>query len=1019
MHINKMTDKQKEWFNKNKEYLKKYKRGDFIMKYKFIIFLFVLLMVIPLINSFEFDNRKSYDATTKTATITNAFGLGSKLADITLTKNTYSCGEKCYAEGITDLKISGRLIDGLRFTELDKKTAKTISNYKVYIKDGTKEIIVDDYQNTCTNKTGVNTDCERTYIGKKTITEDNWIEYNGDILDAGVYEWRIEGYKEKSDNVEWLATWQGKEVIEWAYWSGESYFNFRFEDNFDDEMNNASFQEAHSLFEAGQIGQSFFSENVSFINNTISGTGENFDAGVNWTIAFWINPQIDFNTSTTREDLFDCGGTNELQMFYGLRTGNLTCGRRSVGLVDYQVNFTGGIWQHIACSYNSTSIGIYVNGTLVASNSGFSGYGSGNNRMVVKGNGAANANYSMDELKFWQYELNASTILDIYTTEAGGGGSGSSTVTLVSPIDNYNSTSNSVNFNCYANTTGADYLHNLSLILDGAINYTIYNTTAIQNLTLSKTLSVPYGSHTWTCNSTNAIGTSTFTARNFNVSRFTTNNEVYSTTTTEGNTETFTINISYNPSLYTGADAYLNYNGVRQSIASKTTNANNVSFTDTIPIPSVSADTNYTFFWEVYLGGSFYNSTKHNQTVQNINVALCNSTYTDLILNISLYDEGNYTLINNSEIGSDIELDLQVTSKTEGITIIDYSNSWIDQNNVSLCLENGTLTGTSDYRIDFTILYNANNKVTEYFYLDNGTLNNGTSLNSLTNKTINLLDLETADSTSFLFNFFDVDGLPVENAIIHTFRKYIGSGLFREVERSKQDENGDTVVHLLEEDVIYYFVVSDNSEILYTSSTYTALCQSVPCLIQLEQSGGVYYFDTEDTWDLITNGSYNITQTPLSRQVNLTYNLQDPATMNLTIYQYDNDGQYLPIASGQDSGTAGTISLTVPQSAGNRTFFATIYKDGDFIKSSWVDMEDDAGLYFGNALSLFLAFLIILTLVLLSVSEGGGIVVWAILGLIVTAILGLVDYRTSTGLGLLVYLICAGGLIIWKLSRGK
>jgi len=70
----------------------------------------------------------------------------------------------------------------------------------------------------------------------------------------------------------------------------------------------------------------------------------------------------------------------------------------------------------------------------------------------------------------------------------------------------------------------------------------------------------------------------------------------------------------------------------------------------------------------------------------------------------------------------------------------------------------------------------------------------------------------------------------------------LGEGTFREVERAREDQNGDTIVHLVEEDVIYYFIITQNGEVLHTSSTYTALCQQTPCTIQIEASGGIGNF---------------------------------------------------------------------------------------------------------------------------------------------------------------------------------
>lgn len=419
--------------------------------------------------------------------------------------------------------------------------------------------------------------------------------------------------------------------------------------------------------------------------------------------------------------------------------------------------------------------------------------------------------------------------------------------------------------------------------------------------------------------------------------------------------------------------------------------------------------------WEYNITGFVDNSstTTENTTVYSVSIDDC-SSYSDVILNLSLKDEEGNSYINVSADATNIEVDLILSKGSEEWQ---YSNQWTDENNVSICVPSGLLNNTN-YTIDFTIGFDADDHVNEFYYLDQGLLQDGgtTEFNSLTNRSIDLMDLLTADSTSFLFNYFDDDGLVVDDIIVHVFRNYIGEGIYREVERSKQNDDGDTVVHLVEEDVIYYFVISQNGTILFTSSTYTALCQTTPCEIQLEESGGFQDFDTTD-WDLIDNGAYTINALSSTREVNLTYALDSASTMNVTVYALDEDGTYSSVGSDQATGTSGSLIVTVPTISGNTTFFASVYQDGEFKKSQWVDFEQDAGLYFGNTLSLFLGALIILALGLMAVAEGSGTIIFLMLGMFIAMVLGLVDYRTSTGLNILIYFIVAGGIIIWKLTR--
>ena len=469
--------------------------------------------------------------------------------------------------------------------------------------------------------------------------------------------------------------------------------------------------------------------------------------------------------------------------------------------------------------------------------------------------------------------------------------------------------------------------------------------------------------------------------------------------------------------------AYLYLNNTLYDPDTTSTSTDSTIFNISVAIPDGWGNTsgnNIDYYWNYSVGTLTYNrsTATDNITVFSVGLDDC-STYGLIVLNFSLFDEEDNDFV-NATAGATIEVDVDLTA---GGTVWSYSNTWLNNQSLSedldalVCISPEVLNNTK-YTMDYTVGFSSTDHVHEFFYLDNGTLEFENSLlNSLTNRTKTLFDLLTADSTSFLFNYYDNDGMPVEDSIVHVFRKYIGDGEFREVERAKQDESGDTTIHLLEEDAIYYFIVSLDSQILYTSSTYTALCQAVPCTIQLTEGGEFQGFDEDDTWDGINDGSILITQSDLSREVNLSFILATPTTMNLTIYEYTSDGEYSGVASDVDIGSTGVISLTVPTSVGNKTFFASVYQDDIFVRSYWVDMEEDAGMYFGNTLSLFLAFLVILTLGLMAVSEGGAVIIWILLGMLFTSIMGLVDYNSSTGVGLLIYFIVAGAILIWKLSK--
>ena len=166
-------------------------------------------------------------------------------------------------------------------------------------------------------------------------------------------------------------------------------------------------------------------------------------------------------------------------------------------------------------------------------------------------------------------------------------------------------------------------------------------------------------------------------------------------------------------------------------------------------------------------------------------------------------------------------------------------------------------------------------------------------------------------------------------------------------------------------------------------------------------------------------GSYLISSDASTREVTLDYALNEAGTMNFTVYKYESDGSYSIINTSSDTGTMGSIVLDVPQSAGNVSFFASVYQDDRFINSEWVDFVGNPQNRFGIVMSLFLAFLIILSLGLMAISEGAGTLVWVILGVFLSGALGLITIQLSTGVNVSIYLIIAGGILLWKITGGR
>lgn len=468
----------------------------------------------------------------------------------------------------------------------------------------------------------------------------------------------------------------------------------------------------------------------------------------------------------------------------------------------------------------------------------------------------------------------------------------------------------------------------------------------------------------------------------------------------EGSTATFTliVNMTNIPS----TSAYFKYNNTNYAPSTQSNTQNATVFTYDLTIPSgygnQSGKTQY-WNWTFNITGfvTGYNTTTQSQTVFTVDFDDC-SLYPVLAYNLTLYDEATQTLVNASA-GANIQVDLTWTANSG----VEFTKSFENTNNntMLICVPANILNGTS-FSVDMTAQYSATDKVVEFYYIDNGTISNNTIPEE-----IKLYDLALDDSTTFLFTYLDENGIEVPGVIVETFRYYVGQGQFIEVERSKEDNNGETHVHLVEEDVIYKFIVTLANQEIFESTQYNAKCLSSPCSITLTSQPELP--NPTSVYDNLPEGSYAITTDKSTRQVTLYFNLNQTETMNLTIYNSDNN-EIQAVASGTTSASSGSVTVTVPLAYGNATYYATVEMGDQFVGSRYVDLTEDGSDYFG-ALGLLLGALAILTLALIGASHGEWVIVWTIVGLLTAGLMYLVDlpwYAITT-------FIAGAGIFVIKL----
>ena len=495
--------------------------------------------------------------------------------------------------------------------------------------------------------------------------------------------------------------------------------------------------------------------------------------------------------------------------------------------------------------------------------------------------------------------------------------------------------------------------------------------------------------------------TSTWVYRVFEVQ------QTFSPTTIIGSTETFVNNI-FLGSGETITGIVFDYNGTEKSATSVSVGGSEYNFTSTFIIPSVPSITNMSTFWKVDLVSGQINTTPRNQKVNVISVDNC-STYTNVIFNYTLIDEGNQSKITNNTF---IDLSISMFDESKTVPLLNFSQAYNNINPALVCLSIN-LTSEIVYAVDSTVKYRANNYSTEYYNIQNFLLRNTTIP-----QVINLFDLWEADATEFQITFKDSNFVIVENALIQINRQYLSEGLFKTVEIPKTDSNGQTIAHLVEKDAIYNIVVLKEREVLGTFNNVIAFCEDIligSCFITLNAlEKGIVSFDYDEYVGLLYSFDYNET----SRNLQFDFSTTDGSVKNVTLsaIKFDQLGN-TSVCDGYLVSSSGSIFCPVPISVGNESIIVSIFVNGDLKITNYISAGTEFDI--GDA-GYFLMFFLVLSLALMMTQSKTGVIVGVILGFVSGILLSFIK-GGLLGIGSsVIWLIIMGIILIYKLnSQGQ
>lgn len=483
-------------------------------------------------------------------------------------------------------------------------------------------------------------------------------------------------------------------------------------------------------------------------------------------------------------------------------------------------------------------------------------------------------------------------------------------------------------------------------------------------------------------------------------------NQTYNSETTEGSLETFLAYVQLG-SGYSIEEVDLEYNLTNYSGQSFTIGIYDILRKEDLLIPNVGADINLSFYWRITLSDSTsINLSSQNQTVYNLALDNCTS-YTNELLNFTVVDEEKQTILPNATI----EIAVNLYDRDRTIDILNFSNQFEKINPLRICL-NRNITNDSSYSLDTVVRYEDIGYANEYYNIVNSTINNETTTQKIT-----LYDLNITDSTDFQLTFTGSDFLPVENALVYIDRQYISENTFKTVELPKTDFNGQSVLHLVRNEVIYNIRIIKEGQVLGNFENMVAFCDDFTigdCNIELNAFDSVEaVFNSDESLGIIfTAPNYNAT----SDKITFNFVTEDGAakTVKLEVTRNDIFGNR-SICNSTLISSGGTLTCNIDPNLEESVLITKIYVDEVLAVSGNVKLDTSA--YGVGGYLVF--FIMAMSFILMFSDSKTGVLVSMILSFVSAVGLGLVTGDIigigASGLWLIVMVII--GLV--KLNKDR
>ena len=1049
--------------------------------YLFFLVLIVMLTSFSLVSAAEFDNIKRYDLevgdygkiTIRNSVLGIPFLQLDKVIELELKENSDRCvGFGCYAEKEIVLYEDGVLISDIRFLHIEKNGIQYYDNLKYKLKIKTDEQkTVDDYEHKCfdgkyidpiydeVNKTWIDGYYKRICRDIKVGSHQEivWDEYNiGDETNAGTYYVRLEGtLPDIFTTIDWQIKSNGYWLDEWATWTSGLNNNLLAYWNMTNTSANKIIDLTGNGYDADVIN---FNGNLTEIDGLIGkaqhainwstgadsgdiGRGEGNHINItnsapnftslnnNFSINMWYNGSQE--VTSARRPILSLGGEEGMGIMLTTTKFGVTHENQIDLTPAHSSDVIDNSWHMLTTVVQPNgSIQMWVDGVIenVSATLPRTFAGTRHTTIGASTDRFREVNGTLDEIGIWNRTLTSAEIIQLYNSGAGLIFNESQTqITLNFPNDSSVFLAGEMTFNGTVdvlidnNITNATlYIWNSTNNVNFTTNFTIEtNDLSLNNYNLSANLLIIDG-YTWNffaCSNISVGDPCDWASQNrtFNISNLLETAQSFNNETTEGATEAFSINLTKSPSIQISTISLI-YNGTPNSFA-YSINGNEVFSEGSITIPAIDTATNLSFFWSITLDDdSILNTTETNQSVLTVGMDNC-SSFSNLIYNFTQFDEGDKTQLGTNNT---IEIEVNIYDLTKTLLLVNFSQKFIDTNPAQICFENSLLE-TVNYSSYVTVKYFANSTTTnESYSIEYHNILNQTIGNSTVPKHIPLYNLKEIDTTKFRLNFRDSSYNLAPNILVNIYRKYIEDNDFKLVEIPLTDSNGQTMLNLVRNDIIYNFImINEGGQIIATFNELRAFCQDFTigdCVINLaanSTSEPAYDYNEEFALSISLPVYNNVTE-----RVSINFITDDltPTTVRMDVFRNNQFGNR-SVCTNSLTAASGTLSCDVSEIVDTDQFlFIYIYVE-DSLASTYTINLSASTLNFGKSNGAFYAFLLILIIITLFMEDKKVLVIALGLGWVACLSLGLISGLLIGAVSSGIWILVTIAIYIWKLNK--